>query len=64
MMGLTPEMMALLTAEAARRNPVHIHCWHPWSGPIHIVLQDGHVLMKCCHCESTETRHAAHVRGA
>lgn len=61
-MDLTPEMLGLIAAEASRR-PTHEHCWHPWSGPIHMVLQNGHVLMKCCKCESTETRHGDHVRG-
>lgn len=60
--------VALLSEEARRqlldalKRPVrHEHCYRPFGGPIHMVLPNGHVLMKCCHCESTETRHAAHV---
>ena len=37
------------------------HCFHPYCGVIHMVIPDGHVLVKCCQCEHMETRHAAHV---
>lgn len=37
------------------------HCWHAYQGMIHMVVPNGHVLQKCCHCEATRTVHADHV---
>jgi hypothetical protein len=43
-----------------QKKPSHEHCLHPYRGAIHMVLPDGHTLMKCCKCEHTETKHRDH----
>ena len=40
-----------------------VHCWHDFRGPLWIVLPDGHVVQKCCHCEQTRTIHVEHAHG-
>lgn len=37
------------------------HCMHLFTGPIWMVVPDGHVMMKCCHCAHITTLHAGHV---
>jgi len=39
----------------------HEHCYHIFSGVIHMVVPNGHILQECCHCGSTRTVHAAHA---
>lgn len=43
------------------KRATHDHCWHAYQGMIHMVVPNGHVLQKCCHCEATRTVHADHV---
>jgi len=38
----------------------HEHCMHPFEGALHMVLQPGHVLLKCCECDHAETKHKDH----
>lgn len=42
----------------------HNHCLHSHRGPIHMVLKDGHVLLECCKCDYTTTKHIDHWAGA
>lgn len=37
------------------------HCFHPFRGPLLMVVQDGHVVVKCCKCPETKTEHADHL---
>jgi hypothetical protein len=39
----------------------HDHCWHAYRGPIWMVIPDGHVLEKCCKCETTRLIHIDHL---
>lgn len=39
----------------------HEHCYHPFNGPVSMVLEDGHVLLKCCKCPATKTEHQDHM---
>jgi len=39
----------------------HEHCWHVYSGPIHMVIPNGHIVQQCCKCESTRTVHVDHA---
>ena len=39
------------------------HCWHPYTGPIHMVVPEGHVIEKCCKCDEHRTRHVGHGFG-
>lgn len=61
---LTPEQIqqVLQMMTASGQASQHVHCWHPWSGPISMVLPNGHVLMNCCGCGMSETRHSAHAQ--
>lgn len=43
-------------------KPPHEHCMHPFTGVLHMVVPDGHVVEKCCKCPHMETRHVAHER--
>lgn len=38
----------------------HEHCFHAYRGAIHMVVPDGHVLEKCCKCETTRMIHVDH----
>lgn len=38
----------------------HEHCFHAYRGAIHMVIPDGHVLEKCCKCETTRMVHIDH----
>lgn len=42
-------------------NDGHQHCWHAYQGPIWMVLPNGHVVQKCCHCAASRTIHAEHI---
>lgn len=33
------------------------HCWHNQAQPHHMVLEDGHVLQRCCQCGDTRQVH-------
>ena len=39
----------------------HKHCYHASTKPIMMVIPDGHVVQKCCKCESVRTVHGAHT---
>lgn len=41
----------------------HQHCFHTFRGPIWMVVPDGHVLEKCCKCETTRLIHIEHTQG-
>lgn len=38
----------------------HTHCYHYHTGPLHMVIPDGHVVLKCCSCGSIKTEHGEH----
>lgn len=38
------------------------HCWHISTKPIMMVVPDGHVVVACCHCQTTRTMHYDHFR--
>lgn len=41
------------------------HCMHIHKradGPIHMVIEPGHVLVKCCKCRAAQTQHIDHWR--
>ena len=40
------------------------HCWHLKQGPIYMVVNDGHVVQKCCHCGAIRQVHRDHIREA
>jgi hypothetical protein len=40
----------------------HEHCYHAFTGPIWMVVPPGHVVQKCCKCESVRTIHVDHTR--
>jgi hypothetical protein len=42
-------------------EPEHEHCWHDYRGAIHMVIPDGHLVQKCCKCDSYRTVHADHI---
>jgi hypothetical protein len=42
--------------------PAHEHCMHPYRGVLHMVVPDGHVVIKCCECDHMETKHGDHWR--
>lgn len=44
-------------------SPSHEHCLRRYEGVIHMVIPDGHVLLKCCKCDHAEMRHHDHWRG-
>ena len=48
-------------ASSGRSDGDHTHCWHAHRGPIMMVLKDGHILQKCCHCEETRQVHRDHL---
>ena len=37
------------------------HCWHTFTGVIHMVVPDGHTVQKCCNCEEMRTIHRDHA---
>lgn len=39
----------------------HECCWHAYEGPSMVVLEDGHILQKCCKCPATRTIHKDHA---
>ncbi len=39
----------------------HECCFHIFSGPIHMVVPDGHVIEKCCGCSCTRSVHREHL---
>jgi len=39
----------------------HEHCFHAFAGPYMAVLKDGHILQKCCKCETTRQVHRDHA---
>lgn len=36
-------------------------CFHVFTGPIWMVVPDGHVVQKCCHCSAMRTIHRCHM---
>lgn len=36
------------------------HCWHIFTGPLLMVVPDGHVVEKCCSCKAMRTIHRGH----
>ena len=40
------------------------HCWHLHTGPLLMVVPEGHVVEKCCqHPEATRLVHVDHLEG-
>lgn len=37
------------------------HCLHSYTGPILMVVPNGHVVLKCCQCKCMVTRHPGHL---
>lgn len=37
------------------------HCWHLKTGPIYMVIKDGHIVQMCCKCSNTRTIHKDHI---
>jgi hypothetical protein len=44
-----------------RESRLHQCCFHVLTGPIWMVLQDGHVPVKCCGCDNSKTMHREHL---
>ena len=51
-----------------RRGPLErrmgcgqVHCFHIYRGPMHMVIPDGHVALRCCRCPAMKTQHADHA---
>ena len=40
------------------------HCWHPYHGPLWMVLASGQVVQECCHCGKRRTIHQEHLKDA
>lgn len=38
------------------------HCWHPHTGPIHVVLKSGQIVLSCCSCPAMKVEHRDHWR--
>lgn len=38
----------------------HEHCWHIFTGPLLMVIRDGHVVQKCCKCPAMRQVHREH----
>jgi hypothetical protein len=59
-----PSLDQMLSALNERVGPApHWHCMRPYEGVLHMVVPNGHVVVKCCECPHMETRHMAHVVG-
>jgi hypothetical protein len=37
------------------------HHWHAFSGVIHMVVPQGHIVQSCCKCSSIRTVHRGHA---
>lgn len=37
------------------------HCWHPHTGPLMMVIKEGHVVQSCCKCQQLRQVHRAHA---
>lgn len=35
-------------------NKEHTHCYHPFMGPIHMVIPEGYSIEECCMCGDTK----------
>lgn len=35
-------------------------CWHLSQGMMHMVVPEGHVVLKCCQCSAVRTEHFDH----
>lgn len=36
------------------------HCYHPFTGPLWMVLKDGEVVEECCLCRGYQVVHREH----
>ena len=36
------------------------HCWHPHTGPLMMVIKEGHVVQSCCKCQDMRQVHRGH----
>lgn len=44
-----------------RTTQKHEHCFHAYRGVLHMVVPDGHVVLKCCKCPEMKTEHREHA---
>jgi hypothetical protein len=56
-------MKSVGTYEAAEQCNMHDacdHCYHRFTGIIHMVIKPGHILEQCCKCQSIRQVHPDH----
>lgn len=48
--------------EMQKKNPVVscTHHYHPKTGPVMMVIKDGHVVVQCCMCDHMKQVHREH----
>lgn len=57
------QMLEQIQRILSARETSHRCCMHLYSGILHMVVHDGHVVEQCCECRRMTTRHADPERG-